>query len=268
MKEQAQRRHALQQLLSRAIENDSLTLRYQPIVDIRTGRTVAQEALLRWNTAEFGEIGPDEFIPIAEESGLMRAIGDWVLSTAIREAAGWEQPVRLAVNLSPVQFRDSCLTVVITQAMERYGFDPRRLELEITESSFLDANEMILDTLRRLKQIGIAIVLDDFGTGYSSLSYLRDLPFDKIKIDRSFTSSMAKDEPSRAIVEAVINLARALGMAIVAEGVEHPAQVELLRSLGCSEMQGYLISPPMAAPAAGAIVASAAHHNTRGNVAA
>lgn len=268
MKAAAQRRHALQQLLSRAVETRALSLRYQPIVNVQTGQTVAQEALLRWHTEEFGEIGPDEFIPIAEESGLMRPIGDWVLETAIAEASGWDRPIRLAVNLSPVQFRDSCLTAVITDAMKRFAFDPRRLELEITESSFLDANEMILTTLRQLKQIGVAIVLDDFGTGYSSLSYLRDLPFDKIKIDRSFTSSMAKDAPSRAIVEAVINLGKALGMAIVAEGVEHPAQAELLRSLGCSEMQGYLISPPMAAPAAGAIVARAAWDTTRASVAA
>jgi EAL domain-containing protein (putative c-di-GMP-specific phosphodiesterase class I) len=189
-------------------------------------------------------ISPAEFIPIAEETGLINQIGEWVLMTACAEATTWPDHIRLAVNVSPVQFRSGTLALKIVSALAASGLPASRLELEITEAVLIRDDEAALAILHRLRDIGVRIALDDFGTGYSSLSYLQRFPFDKIKIDRCFINDIAEPEGSSCIVQAVVNIAAAREMTTTAEGVETKQQRELLRTLGCSEMQGYLFSPP------------------------
>lgn len=247
MNEWALRRHALRQELGQAIERDELDLAFQPIIDLASGRIVCQEALLRWSSATFGDVEPGEFIPIAEESGLMKSIGAWCLDRALRTALTWPEHIHVAVNLSPVQFRDERLTDGIAGMLADIGIDPQRVELEITESTFLDANRVTKATMRALKKLGASIVLDDFGTGYSSLSYLRDFPFDKIKIDRSFAGATRIDRPSRSIIRAVIDLGHALGMKVTAEGIQNGEQLAMLRALGCDHVQGFIYSRPVPA---------------------
>lgn len=247
MNENAKRRYDLQENLRFAVERDELQLHYQPIVNSGSGRVISNEALLRWNSPTFGEVAPAEFVPIAEESGLMNAIGSWVLERAIRDAGNWSPDIQVSVNLSPVQFRDLTLAARIADTLARHKFDPGRLQLEITESTFLDANDTTRQALDDLRALGASIVLDDFGTGYSSLSYLREFRFDKIKIDRSFVKGMVDDPPTQAIIKTVIDLGRALGINVIAEGVEQPEQAQLLRGLGCAEAQGFLFSRPISA---------------------
>jgi diguanylate cyclase (GGDEF)-like protein len=246
MNREAARRHALQQALALAVERREFRVEFQPIVDITSPQVVCLETLLRWSSKQFGQVSPAEFIPIAEEAGLMNPIGDWVLHQAMWEAVTWPSDVKVAVNLSAVQIRDTELVSRIKDALDETRLDPRRLELEITESMFLAATSDTKAILWKLKRLGASIVMDDFGTGYSSLGYLRDFPFDKIKIDRSFVSSINTDVASRAIIQAVVQLGGTLKMKVVAEGIELPAQFDLVRSLGCNQFQGYAFSRPVA----------------------
>jgi diguanylate cyclase (GGDEF)-like protein/PAS domain S-box-containing protein len=221
---------------------------YQPLLTLRDDTIVGCEALLRWRHPERGMISPAEFIPVAEDIGIINELGEWVMNTACAEAASWPDDIRVAVNVSPVQFRCASLALKVTSALAASGLPARRLELEITEAVLIRDDETALEILHGLREIGVRIALDDFGTGYSSLSYLQRFPFDKIKIDRCFVTDIADAQGSSSIVQAVVNIASSRNMTTTAEGVETPRQKELLRALGCTEMQGYLFSP--AKPAA------------------
>jgi EAL domain-containing protein (putative c-di-GMP-specific phosphodiesterase class I) len=217
---------------------------YQPCVGLQDNKITGCEALLRWRHSERGMISPAEFVPIAEDTGLINQIGEWVLTKACAEAATWPDDVKLAVNVSPVQFKSGTLALKIVAALAASGLPANRLELEITEAVLIRDDEAALAILHQLRAIGVRIALDDFGTGYSSLSYLQRFPFDKIKIDRCFVTDIAEPGGSSCIVRAVVNIAAERHMTTTAEGVETQQQQELLRALGCSEMQGYLFSPP------------------------
>ena len=249
MNARAQRRHELNQALRQAIERDQLSLCFQPIVDIETGRPVCFEALLRWSTPEFGAVSPTEFIAIAEETGQITTIGRWVLERAIGYAATWPDGTGVAVNLSAIQFRDQALPDLIRDVVRRHAFDLSRLELEITESTYLDAGDARQGALQALRNAGATISLDDFGTGYSSLSYLHNLPFNKLKIDKAFVRSSLVGADSHALLRSIIDIGHNFGMTVVAEGVEEPAQLEILRDHRCDQIQGYLISRPIPAEA-------------------
>jgi diguanylate cyclase (GGDEF)-like protein len=240
-------RQRMEQELRRIIATDSFSesgfeIHYQPLVDLHSRRVTGCEALLRWRHAEHGLISPVEFIPVAEETGLITALGEWVLSTACMEAVNWPGDVRLAVNVSPVQFRSQTLALSVATALSNSGLAPHRLELEITEAVLIRDDDTARTILLQLRGLGVRTALDDFGTGYSSLSYLQRFPFDKIKIDRSFVNAIADDEGSLPIVQAVVTIAASRNMTTVAEGVETDEQRDLLRALGCTEMQGYLFS--------------------------
>jgi EAL domain-containing protein (putative c-di-GMP-specific phosphodiesterase class I) len=230
--------------LRHAISNGTLEVYYQPCLDLQSGGITGCEALLRWRHPQRGMISPAEFIPIAEETGLINQIGEWVLMTACAEATTWPDHIRLAVNVSPVQFKSGTLALKIAAALAASGLPSSRLELEITEAVLIRDDEAALTILHQLRDIGVRIALDDFGTGYSSLSYLQRFPFDKIKIDRCFINDLEDPEGSSCIVQAVVNIAAAREMTTTAEGVETKQQRELLRTLGCSEMQGFLFSAP------------------------
>lgn len=240
-------RHALEKDLRSALVNDELRLFFQPLVDVGTNLQSGFEALLRWENAERGTVMPNDFIPLAEETGLIVPIGEWVIRTAMAEAVRWSEPYTIAVNVSPVQMRSPNLLPTIINALADTGLDPARFEIEITEGVLLHESEANMAILHRIKDLGIKIALDDFGTGYSSLNYLRTFPFDKIKIDRSFVSDLECREDCRAIVSAVIGLANSLGMVTLAEGVEDDIQLDELRREGCSMVQGYLFGKAMPA---------------------
>jgi EAL domain-containing protein (putative c-di-GMP-specific phosphodiesterase class I) len=245
MDEAMKARRKLDTELREALANDAFELVYQPVVDVRTDGIVGIEALLRWRHPASGIIGPDEFIPIAEESGLIIPIGEWVIRQVCADAARWPSHVRVALNLSPVQFRSPLLTMTIVNALAMSGVPATRLELEITEDVLLKDNSENLATLGHLRSLGIRIVMDDFGKGYSSLNYLRRFPFDKVKIDRSFINDITSgNDESRAIVEAVVGLATALKLPTTAEGIETQEQLDFVRAAGCAEYQGYLFSKP------------------------
>jgi diguanylate cyclase (GGDEF)-like protein len=248
MDAEVQARRVLEMDLRQAITDGGLEVFYQPCVSIKDNTIKGCEALLRWRHAERGMISPAEFIPIAEDTGLIDQIGEWVLATACAEAATWPDHIKLAVNVSPVQFRSGTLALKIVAALAASGLPAHRLELEITEAVLIRDDEAALDILHQLRAIGVRIALDDFGTGYSSLSYLQRFPFDKIKIDRCFINDVAEPDGSACIVQAVVNIAAARQITTTAEGVETQQQLDLLRTLGCAEMQGYLFSP--AKPAA------------------
>ena len=248
MDQRARARRSLELELRKAISDGGLETYYQPVVNLQDGRVSSCEALLRWRHAERGLISPAEFIPVAEDSGLINQLGLWVLNTACAEAARWPDHVRVAVNVSPVQFRSPSLALNVAAALAACGLPASRLELEITEAVLIRDDEAALNMLHQLRELGVRIALDDFGTGYSSLSYLQRFPFDKIKIDRSFIRDIAGPGASSSIVEAVVNIAAASDMTTTAEGVETEQQRNLLHVLGCTEMQGYLFSP--AVPAA------------------
>ena len=243
MDARAKERRSLELELRQAISDGSLEAWYQPVVNLRDSKVSCCEALLRWRHPERGMISPAEFIPIAEETGLINQLGYWVLNTACAEAANWPDEVRVAVNVSPVQFRSQTLALNVAAALAASGLAASRLELEITEAVLIRDDEAALEVLHQLRKLGVRIALDDFGTGYSSLSYLQRFPFDKIKIDRSFISDLANDGASSSIVQAVVNIAAASNMTTTAEGVETERQRNLLTILGCTEMQGYLFSP-------------------------
>ncbi|MBR0826046.1 EAL domain-containing protein [Bradyrhizobium manausense] len=244
MDARAQARRLLEMDLRAAVQRNEFAVYYQPIRDVARDVVVAFEALVRWKHPERGLISPVNFIPLAEETGLVVALGEQVLQVACAEAATWPDDIGVAVNLSPVQFKSPNLVASVVDALALSGLDARRLELEITESVLLQNSEATLTTLHELRALGVRISLDDFGTGYSSLSYLRSFPFDKIKIDRSFVQELSTREDSMAIVRAVTGLGRSLGIATTAEGVENDAQLELLRREGCTQVQGYLFSQP------------------------
>ncbi|HEU4650834.1 MAG TPA: EAL domain-containing protein, partial [Croceibacterium sp.] len=222
-------------------------LYFQPLFDLASNRFCAFEALIRWRHPVRGLVGPGEFIPIAEETGLIVPIGEWVLKEACHQATTWPGDVRVAVNFSTVQFQNAGLRNVVFQTLATTGLAPDRLEIEITESLFLESSGPILEILHTLKQLGVRIALDDFGTGFSSLSYLRRFPFDKIKIDRSFILELLREHEASAVVKAITDLAAALNMETTAEGVEEFEQVEALRAYGCTNVQGYLFSEPLPA---------------------
>ncbi|MEA3066516.1 MAG: hypothetical protein QOJ27_2977 [Sphingomonadales bacterium] len=254
MNARAQQRHQLETDLRRAIAEGEFELHFQPLFDLDTHRIGSFEALLRWNHPRRGQVPPAEFIPVAEETDLIVPIGNWVIQEACRQARAWPEDVRVAVNVSSVQFRRPGLQNVILQALAASGLEPRRLEVEITESIFLESLDSTLAVLHALRALGVRIALDDFGTGYSSLSYLQSFPFDKIKIDRSFIEQLLTRSGASAIVRAITDLARALGMETTAEGVEDSEQLALLRRHGCTSVQGYLFSRPVDAKAAKALV--------------
>ncbi len=241
---EAATRRAHQIELRNALALDEFELHYQPIVDIKTRQTSSVEALVRWRHPSRGIISPAEFIPLAEETGLISQIGEWVLQKACKEAARWPTNVKVSINLSAVQFRKICPTENFENVLAEAGLPPERLELEITESVLLHGDADNVETLHKLRLMGISIVLDDFGTGYSSLSYLRMFPFDKIKIDRSFVHELAKNADCAAIVSAVAGLGHSLCIATVAEGVETRNQLVLVKAAGCTHAQGYLFGRP------------------------
>jgi diguanylate cyclase (GGDEF)-like protein/PAS domain S-box-containing protein len=242
-------RTALEQDLRRAVAENSLILHFQPQYRLSSGVLLGAEALLRWTDPERGIVSPADFIPVAEESGLIHPIGQFVLQTACREAAAWPNALRVAVNVSPAQFHAGDLIEAVGRVLRETGLAPARLELEITEGVLLRDTEATRATLLGLKTLGVRITLDDFGTGYSSLSYLRRMPFDKIKIDRSFVSALGQDEAATALVRSIIALANGLGLEANAEGVETKQQARLLRDEGCHEVQGFYFGRPMAASA-------------------
>jgi diguanylate cyclase (GGDEF)-like protein len=235
-------RHQLELELRKALVNGEFEVHFQPLVNLSTDRIGCCEALLRWNHPERGYIPPDRFIGLAEETGLITRIGDWVIRTACREAASWPDNVMLAINISPVQFRSPNLIDVVMHSLATSGLAPERLELEITETILLENTDATLATLERFHELGVRIAMDDFGTGYSSLSYLQKFPFDKIKIDGSFIQGLSDSEGSAAIVRAVAGLAASFRMTTTAEGVETDEQLRLVRELGCTEMQGHLFA--------------------------
>ena len=240
----AQKRRDMEFDLRRAFANGEFELHYQPLVDIATDRIDGFESLLRWRHPDKGMISPAEFIPVAEDIGLIVSIGEWVLREACSEAVKWPAEIKVAVNLSSVQFRSRNLVQVVVSALANSGLSPKRLELEITESLLLAETEANLAILHQLRALGVSISMDDFGTGYSSLSYLRSFPFDKIKIDRSFVKDLAERSDCVAIVRAISGLGRSLNITTTAEGVETMDQFEWLRAEGCNQVQGFLFSAP------------------------
>jgi diguanylate cyclase (GGDEF)-like protein len=245
MDKRLQSRRSLELDLRKAIANGEFEVYYQPIVYLQTGKVSGFEALVRWMHPERGMISPIDFIPLAEETGLILPLGEWVLRTACMQAARWSRPVAVAVNLSAMQFKGRNLVQLTLNALAASGLDPARLDLEITESVLLQDEANTLSILHQLRDLGVQISMDDFGTGYSSLAYLRNFPFDKIKIDRSFVREMLVRKDCQAIVRAVVGLARSLGITTIIEGVETREQLEAAKADGCDEGQGYLFAKPM-----------------------
>ena len=254
MNARMQHRRLLETDLRRAVEEEQFEVHYQPLMSIPGGEVCGFEALVRWRHPQRGLVSPAEFIPVAEELGLIGRIGAWVLNQACTDAVAWPATVKVAVNLSPLQFRNPALAAEVADALVRSGLPAQRLDVEVTESVLLHDSEAVLAILHRIKSLGVRVSMDDFGTGFSSLSYLHHFPFDKIKIDQSFIRNLADAENCIAIVRAVIVLGRSLGIAVIAEGVETEAQLELLRQEGCGEAQGYLFSPPRPAAAVPGII--------------
>lgn len=263
MDRQAQHRRALESDLRRAFASGEFELHFQPLIDIAQDRVTAFESLLRWRHPLKGMVSPAEFIPIAEDIGLIVSLGEWTLRKACAEAAKWPDGVRVAVNLSPVQFRSRGLVQAVMTALAHSGLAPQRLELEITESVLLAETDSNLATLHQLRSLGVRISMDDFGTGYSSLSYLRAFPFDKIKIDRSFVREIADRPDCVAIVRAISGLGRSLGISTTAEGVETVEQLERLRLEGCTEVQGFLFSAARPAAEVSALLVQFGEHASR-----
>jgi predicted signal transduction protein with EAL and GGDEF domain len=239
-----QERRLLELNLRQALANNEFELYYQPQVDAQTEAITACEALLRWNHPTRGLVSPGEFVPVAEEIGLIVPLGAWVIQQACRDAATWPGSIGVAVNLSSAQFKGLALVQTVVSALNDSGLSALRLELEITESALLSDSESTIATLNHLRALGVRIAMDDFGTGYSSLSYLRSFPFDKIKIDRSFIKDLGEENDCSAIVKAVAGLGIALGMTTTAEGVETAEQLRQVRAHGCNEVQGYYFGRP------------------------
>jgi diguanylate cyclase (GGDEF)-like protein len=245
MDAQMQVRRTMEYDLRKALAAGEFELHYQPVVNLGTDEISGVEALIRWRHPEKGLIPPNTFIPVAEEIGFIIQIGEWALREACAAARNWPDHIRIAVNLSPIQFRNPGFVQIVISALAASGLMPERLELEITEGMLLQDNEATLSTLFQLRALGVRIAMDDFGTGYSSLSYLQSFPFDKIKIDRSFVKDIAEGVGSLNIVRAVAAMANGLGMTTTAEGVETKEQLDTVRAEGCTEMQGFLFSRPL-----------------------
>jgi predicted signal transduction protein with EAL and GGDEF domain len=245
MDEKMQYRRNLEVDLRRALALREFALVYQPQFNLRLNMITGFEALLRWQSPTRGAVSPLEFIPGAEDTGIIASIGEWVLRTACREAATWSGAHMVSVNVSAIQFKSPHFVAMAMSALAASGLDPRRLELEITESVMLDTGGMAFAMLQKLRGMGVHIALDDFGTGYSSMGYLRSFPFDRIKIDQSFVRGRSNDAVGRAIVSAVASIGRSLGMTTVAEGVETEEQMARIAADGCTDVQGYLISRPI-----------------------
>ncbi|MHB2264031.1 putative bifunctional diguanylate cyclase/phosphodiesterase [Aliihoeflea sp. PC F10.4] len=249
MDEQARARRELAADLRHALENDEFEIHYQVQMQVAAPQNViGYEILLRWTHPLRGSVPPSTFIPVAEETGLIIPIGEWVLRTACKAAAAWERPDRIAVNLSALQLAHADISDLVAGILAETGLAPERLELELTESCIIQDKKRSLDTLRRIRALGVTIAIDDFGTGYSSLDTLRSFPFDRIKLDRSFMSELEDSMQSRAIIRAVLALSRSLDISVLAEGVETPRQLELLRQEGCDEAQGFLLGRPGPVP--------------------
>jgi diguanylate cyclase (GGDEF)-like protein len=253
MDRQIQARRNLEIDLRRALALKEFSLAYQPQFQIDGTRLVGFEALLRWNSDSRGPVSPAQFIPLAEEIGIIVPLGEWVLRTACLEATKWPNGLSISVNLSPLQFRSPQLVSVIVSALAKAGLDPARLELEVTEGALMEDTDAVVATLHQIKALGVKVSMDDFGTGYSSLSYLQKFPFDKIKIDQSFVRSIETDPDSAAIVRAVTALGQSLGMVTIAEGVETQQQLEQIARDGCQQVQGFLTGRPLTAAAAAAL---------------
>jgi predicted signal transduction protein with EAL and GGDEF domain len=247
MDARAEIRRKLEIDLHEAIEKQQFEVHFQPSIRLNDNTVTGFEALLRWRHPDRGMISPAEFIPIAEDTGLINQIGQWVLTEACKQAASWPLHMSVAVNLSPVQFKQTTLPLQVVSALSKSSLEPARLELEITEAVLLKNTESTQDTLRQLRNIGVRIALDDFGTGYSSLSYLSRFQFDKIKIDRSFVNDMGSRTDALSIVRAITSLGVDLGMTVTAEGVETEEQLAYLRTVCCTEVQGFLFSRPRSA---------------------
>jgi diguanylate cyclase (GGDEF)-like protein len=251
MDERARERLTLQHDLRDAVQRREFALHFQPQIDLRSGQVTGFEALLRWRHPVRGLVSPAEFIPLAEETGLIVGIGEWVLAEACRQARAWDAqgagPLRVAVNLSAVQFREAGIVEAVQRALQASGLAPHRLELEITESALIQDSSAVQSTLRALREHGVRVAVDDFGTGYSSLAYLRNFPLDKLKIDGMFVRTLEGDPESLAIVRAIVSLAQALRLETTAEGVETAGQLQAMRELGCTDVQGFLTARPMPA---------------------
>jgi len=240
MNARAVQQRQLEADLRGALDRGEFELYYQPLVNAQSGDITGFEALLRWLHPARGMISPADFIPLAESSGLIVPLSDWVIHTACLEASTWPRHLKVAVNLSPAHFRGKTVGLTVLKALANSGLTPQRIELEITESALLGNSEEVRAVLHDLRALGIRIVMDDFGTGYSSLSYLRSFPFDRIKIDRSFVQDLGENADCVAIVKAIAGLGKSLGIPTTAEGVETLAQLQIVQSLGCSEVQGFL----------------------------
>jgi diguanylate cyclase (GGDEF)-like protein len=247
MDARAQQRRELELELRKAQQLSQFELYFQPLLNLKLDEISGFEALLRWNHPERGIVTPTEFIPLVEEIGMIVPLGEWVIRTACEHAAAWPENTRVAVNLSPLQFRSDNLVDTVANSLAGSGLAANRLELEITESVLLQDDPSTLQKLHRLHDLGVRIAMDDFGTGYSSLSYLRSFPFDKIKIDRSFVQDLSEIEGESAIVSAVASMCQSLGISTTAEGVETEEQYKLVKAAGYNEIQGYLISQPQTA---------------------
>ena len=260
----------LEHELRHAMERNQLVLHYQPQVDLKTGKVLGVEALLRWRHPKLGLIAPSEFISLAEETGLIIAIGQWVMQTATAQAKAWQAeglaPLRMAINLSPRQFVEQGIIGMIANILERCGLAPRYLELEITENLIMKNMENTVATLEVLKAMGVQLAIDDFGTGYSSLSYLKRFPIDRLKIDQSFVRDITTNPDDAAITLAIIAMAHSMKLKVIAEGVETEEQLNYLKSHSCDEMQGYYFSPPLPADKIATILKkSMSQHDTQNN---
>ena len=259
MDRRMQARRSLERDLRNALINGEFALHYQPLVNLERDEICGFEALLRWTHPERGKVAPADFIPLAEETGLIVPIGEWVLRQACTETITWPKHLKIAVNVSPVQFKSRNLVALVVGILAATGMAPQRLELEITESVMFDDEEGAFEVLTRLHDLGVRIALDDFGTGYSSLSNLRKFPFDKIKIDRSFVSDLSgANIDALAVIRSIAQLGIALGMSTTAEGVETKEQLDQVRAEGCTEIQGFLIGHPLPISGYAAIIRGAA----------
>jgi diguanylate cyclase (GGDEF)-like protein len=256
MDDQTKRRAVLEQEMRAAIKNRDFSPYYQPLVDLLSGQTIGFELLARWDRADGADIGPDQFISIAEETGLINDLMLGLLDKACQEARDWDPALTIAVNISPVQLKDPWLAEKILGALAKNGFAPARLAIEITENAIIADEENARRTIESLKNQGMRVGLDDFGTGYASLHHLRVLPFDKIKIDKSFTSNLTTDAEAMKLVKAIVGLAISLDLPVVAEGIENPEDAEVLRNLGCAQGQGFLFGRPVPGGVVSRVLAS------------
>jgi EAL domain-containing protein (putative c-di-GMP-specific phosphodiesterase class I) len=251
MNSRAREALALDSRLRDAVAQNQFILYYQPQIDLRTRRVVGAEALVRWETPDRGLVSPAEFLPRAEKTGLILPINEWVLREACREAASWQRrglpPLRISVNLSSIQFQKQSVPLLVARVLADTGLDPRRLDLELTESMLLEQTDAVVRDLQQLRELGIGISIDDFGTRYSSLTYVKHFPIDRLKIDQSFVRDLGSNPHDAAIVRAIVSLGHSLELEVIAEGVESAEQVELLQAEGCDEVQGYFFGKPMPA---------------------